>query len=298
MHELIKIAKGIINPGDLNPGGALRPEASERLISLIAATGFMKNVTTRRMGKMSADVSVIGIAARSLVRVAEGATPSDAQRLGATQHGATLTALPVQLFPQMSLSTLRDNANNPNLVAEVEQLLANRMEAELEDLAFNGVNDNNSGGFTTLNKGWIQIASETGSATVKVNIDPGGTQTWRQALKAVYDACPDVYRPQSAFVMSEADADAYAFEVANTVSGSAFVAESPLRRFLGRPILTSPYCPAGKLLFTPPQNLLFGITTEIWQKRRWDDDARALRWVFDFAVDYEIAIKEACVYGY
>ncbi|WP_114649109.1 phage major capsid protein [Pseudothauera hydrothermalis] len=297
MHDLIRIAKGMIGPGDLNPGGQLRPEAADRLISLISASGFMANVTTRRMKKLTADVSVIGVVARSLVRVAEGQSPTDAQRLGATQHGCTLTALPVQLFPQMSLSTLRDNADNPALVAEVEKLLSDRMEAELEDLAFNGTADDNSGGFTTLNKGWIQVAADA-AATPKVNIDPGGTQTWRQALKAVYDACPDVYRPQSAFVMSEADADAYAFEVAGTVSGTAYIAESPLRRFMGRPILTSAYCPAGKVLFTPPQNLIFGMTTEIWQKRRWDDDARALRWVFDFAVDYEIAIKQACVYGY
>ncbi len=297
MHDLIKIAKGMINPGDLNPGGQLRPQAAERLITLIASAGFMKNVTTRRMRKMSADVSVLGIAARSLVRVPEGQTPTDAQRLGATQSGCMLTALPVQLFPQMALSALRDNADNPNLVAEVEAALANRMEAELEDLAFNGVADDNSAGFTTLNKGWVQIASESGT-TVKVDIDPSGAGGWRAALKAIFDACPDVYRPQAAFVMNEGDADAYAYELGQHVTGSALVADSPLRRFLGRPILTSPYCPAGKLLFTPPQNLIFGISTDIWQKRRWDDDARALRWVFDFAVDFEIAVKQACVYGY
>lgn len=298
MHDLIKIAKGIIGPGDLNPGGQLRPEAAERLITLVSSTGFIKNVTTRRMAKMSADVSVLGIAARSLVRVPEGQTPSDAQRLGATQSGCTLTALPVQLFPQMSLSTLRDNANNPNLVADVEAAIANRMEAELEDLAFNGTADDNSGGFTTLNKGWVQIASEVGNPTVKVDIDPTLSGGWRAALKAVFDACPDVYRPLAAFIMNEGDADAYAYELGQQVTGQALVADSPLRRFLGRPILTSPYCPAGKVLFTPPQNLIFGISTEIWQKRRWDDDARALRWVFDFAVDYEIAVKQACVYGF
>ncbi len=297
MHDLIKIAKGMINPGDLNPGGQLRPQAAERLITLIASAGFMKNVTTRRMRKMSADVSVLGIAARSLVRVPEGQTPTDDQRLGATQSGCMLTALPVQLFPQMALSALRDNADNPNLVAEVEAALANRMEAELEDLAFNGVADDNSAGFTTLNKGWVQIASES-DTTVKVYIDPSDAGGWRAALKAIFDACPDVYRPQAAFVMNEGDADAYAYELGQHVTGSALVADSPLRRFLGRPILTSPYCPAGKLLFTPPQNLIFGISTDIWQKRRWDDDARALRWVFDFAVDFEIAVKQACVYGY
>jgi HK97 family phage major capsid protein len=296
MHDLVKIAKGIINPGDLNPGGQLRPEASERLISMISSTGFMKNVTTRRMRRMSADVSVLDIAARSLVRIAEGATPADAQRLGATQSGCTLLALPVQLFPQMSLSTLRDNADNPNLVSEVEAALSNRMEAELEDLAFNGTLDDNSSGFTTLNKGWVQIASEHAN-TPKVDIDVPNAG-WVNSLKAVLDACPDVYRPQAAFIMNESDADGYYFEVADSTSGLPLIVESPLRSFMGRPILTSPYMPAGKVLFTPPQNLIFGISTEIWQKRRWDDDARALRWVFDFAVDYEIAIKQACVYGY
>lgn len=296
MHDLIKIAKGIIQPGDLNPGGTLRPEASERLISLIFGDPFMRQVTTRRMRRMSADVQVWGVETRKLVRVPEGQTPSTAQIVGGSQAGCTLTALPVQLFPTLSLSFLRDNADNPQLVSDVEASFAQQFANEYLDLAFNGTLDDNSGGFTTLNKGWVQIASEH-AATPKVNIDPA-TNGWRASLKSMLDALPAQYRPTAAFIMNTGDADDYAYELGATVTGMPQVAESPLRRFMGIPIITTAYMPAGNALLTPSKNLIFGMHSEMVQTRRFNERARAIEWTFDTACDYEIAIKDACVYGY
>jgi len=298
MHDLIKIAKGIVQPGDLNPGGTLRPEASERLISLVFADDFLTRITTRRMNKLSADVQVWGVETRKLVRVPEGQMPSAAQIVGGTQYGCTLTALPVQLFPTLSLSFLRDNANNPQLVADVEKSFATQFAAEYLDLGFNGTADDNSLGWATLNKGWVQIASES-AACPKVNIDPTGlNKNWRTELKAMLDQLPERFRPQAAFIMNTGDADAYAFELAGFVTGMPLAGDSPLRRFLGIPIITSPYMPAGKVLLTPPKNLVFGLHTEVVATRRFNERARAIEWTFDTACDYEIAVKQACVYGY
>jgi hypothetical protein len=298
MHDLIKIAKGLVQPGDLNPGGTLRPEASERLISLVFADDFLKNVTTRRMNKLSADVQVWGVETRKLVRVPEGQTPSAAQIVGGTQYGCTLTALPVQLFPTLSLSFLRDNANNPQLVSDVEASFATQFANEYLDLGFNGTAEDNSAGWATLNKGWVQIASEA-AACPKVNIDPTAAgKNWRTEMKAMLDALPERFRPQAAFIMNTADADAYAFELAGFVTGVPLAADSPLRRFMGIPIIPSPYMPAGKVLLTPPQNLVFGLSTEMVATRRFNERARAIEWTFDTACDYEIAVKQACVYGY
>jgi len=301
-NELEQIAKGMIGPGDLNPGGALRPQQAERLISMVFSNGLMEKVTTRRMRRTQADVAVMDIANRSLTRVPQGSEPTDAQRIGANEHGTTLHALPVQLFPQIGLDYLRDNADNKELVSEVEAGFATRMEAELEDLAFNGIDDTfveydsanpDTTGWVTLNKGWIQVATDSAD-TKTASIDPG-TNGWQDSLKTARDALPEMYRPNAAIFMNTADADAYAYELGQHVTGTALTADSPLRRFLGAPIITSPYIPAGTVLVTPPKNLVFGLTTEIWQQKRWDYDARALRYTFDTACDYEIAVKQACV---
>ncbi|WP_170210756.1 phage major capsid protein [Tepidiphilus succinatimandens] len=297
MHELVKLAKGVIQPGDLTPGGTLRPEASERLISLVFDDPFLTKITTRRMGKLSADVMAFDVASRQLVRVPEGTEPSAAQIANGSGVGCTLRALPVQLFPTLSLSFLRDNANNPQLVSDVEASFARKFALEYLDLGFNGTNDDNSAGFLTLNKGWVQIASEATSDTVKVNIDPGANG-WRASLKQLLDALPAQYRAQAAFIMNTGDADTYAMELGTHVTGSALVAESPLRRFLGVPIIDNPYMPAGKVLLTPPTNLVFGLHTEMVQTRRFNERARAVEWTFDTACDYEIVVKQACVYGY
>lgn len=411
-HELVRLAKGLIDAGDLNPGGAMRPEAAERLISMVFSYGTLRNFTTRRMRRMTADIAVMSLSSRSLVRVAEGSDPSDGQRLGASQYGCTLTALPVQLFPQITLSWIRDNADNPNLVTEVETQFATLIEAELEDLAFNGTDDDYSGSaWLELNEGWIQIATDDGNCP-KVNIAPGtsvaatlatgvvannnaltwtarqagssgnniavtlkdpagnnqslsvtvyqsnvgahilvslatgvagaitstgatvkaaieasadadslvsvahtGASTgaaavvavgksylsgcesigWRDSLAAAVAGLPAAYRPQTAIIMNIGDADDYWLEVAQHVTGQPLATEAPLRRFSGYPIITSPYMPAGKVLVTPPQNLVVGMTTDIWMKKRWDDDARALRYVYDTACDFQIAVKQACV---
>lgn len=298
MHDLIKIAKGIVQPGDLTPGGTLRPEASERLISLVFEDDFLTRVTTRRMSKLTADVQVWGVETRKLVRVPEGQTPSSAQIVGGGQYGCTLSALPVQLFPTLSLSFLRDNKDNPNLVADVEASFATQFANEYLDLGFNGTADDNSGGWATLNKGWVQIASESAN-TAKVDIDPTGAgKNWRTELKAMMDALPERFRATAAFVMNTGDADSYAFELAGFVTGQPLAGDSPLRRFMGVPIIATPWMPAGKVLLTPPANLVFGISTEMVATRRFNERARALEWTFDTACDYEIAVKQACVYGY
>lgn len=296
MHELVRLAKGLIGPGELNPGGALRPEASERLIGLVFEAGFMKNVTTRRMKRLTADVGVFDLPRRSLVRVAEGSEPSAGQKVDPAEHGTTLTALPCQLYADIPLSFLRDNQDNPTVVSDLEASFARLFEGEFEDLAFNGTADTGAS-FLELNRGWLDIADDT-VACPKVDIDPTAAGGWRAALKAALAAVPDQWRPQVSIVMNEGDADAYGFELGGHVTGTALVADSPLRRFLGRPIITSQFMPAGKALVTPPKNLVFGLTTDVRAEKQWSQRKRALEYTYDWACDYEIAIKSACVLAY
>ena len=298
MIDLVALAKGLIGPNDLANGGEMSPQAASRLISMVFKDAFLEKITTERMTRLERDVDVLDIARRQLVRVAQGAEPNADQTPGASEFGCVLRALSVQLFPTLKLDFLRANKDNPNLPKMVEDGFATRLQTDLVDLAFNGVGDTGEGAtpeakFLNLNKGWVQIAKDAANTTKK-DIDPA-VDTWTVTLAEIMDAADTRYRANSVFVMNEADADAYGRELGAHVTGTALRADSPLRRFEGKPIEAHPLMPKGHVLFTPLKNLVFGIHTDIRRDRGYHTRKRVLEYTFDQAVDFEIAVKAACV---
>ncbi|MEG9884171.1 MAG: hypothetical protein V6Z86_06060 [Hyphomicrobiales bacterium] len=300
INDLVAVAKGIIGPNDLANGGELRPQAASRLISMVFKDAFLAKVTTEKMLRLTKDVDVIDIMRRQLVRVPQGADPDTSDFADAAEFGCVLTALPVQMFPTLSLDFLRENKDNPNLVREVETGFNTRLSADLVDLAFNGAADDNEGStrearFLGLNKGWIQTLREADKAP-KVTISPA-KDGWIASLRAVIDAGDDRWRAASVIMMNTADADAYARELNAPITGKAMHADSPLRRFEGHAIEAHPLMPRGVVIFTPLKNLVYGMHTDIRRDRSWHARKRVLEYTFDLAIDYEVAVKQAAVLG-
>lgn len=300
LHDLVALAKALIGPQDLANGGEMSSQAASRLISMVFKDDFLSKVTTETMSRLTKDVDVIDIMRRQLVRVPQGNDPDDGDTVDAAEFGCKLTALDVQLFPTLKLDFLRDNKDNPNLMQMVEDGFNTRLQADLVDLAFNGVADDGVGAnraakFIRLNKGWVQILTEAATAP-KVDIDPA-TDGWIASLRTVHDASDVRFRRNSVFLMNEADADAYSREVNAPVTGSAVNLDSPARRFEGKTIESHPDMPAGKVIFTPLKNLVFGVHADIRRDRAYHSRKRVLEYTFDMAVDYEVAVKQAAVLG-
>lgn len=300
MDDIVALAKSLIGPADLANGGELRPQAASRLISMIFEDDFLKKVTTESMSRLTKDVDVIDIMRRQLVRVAQGNDPEVGDTVDPAEFGCKLTALDVQLFPTLKLDFLRENKDNPNLTQTVEKGFNTRLTADLVDLAFNGVADNGAGAnraakFIRLNKGWVQILIYAANAP-KVVIDPA-TDGWIATLRAVKDASDMRFRRNSVMLMNEADADAYSREVNAPVTGTAVNLDSPARRFEGHTIESHPDMPAGRVIFTPLKNLVFGVHADIRRDRSYHSRKRVLEYTFDMAVDYEVAVKQAAVLG-
>lgn len=299
INDLVALSKGLIGPNDLANGGELRPQAASRLISMVFKDGFLSKVTTEKMLRLTKNVDVIDIMRRQLVRVPQGADPEAKDFADAAEFGCELKALSVQLFPTLSLDFLRENKDNPNLVREVETGFNTRLSSDLVDLGFNGSGDDNEGKareerFLRLNKGWVQCLREADKAG-KVTIDPA--KGWIASLRAVIDAGDDRWRATSVILMNTADADAYARELNAPITGKAMHADSPLRRFEGHAIEAHPLMPRGVVIFTPLKNLVYGMHTDIRRDRAWHARKRVLEYTFDFAVDYEVAVKQAAVLG-
>lgn len=298
IDDVVALAKSLIGPNDLANGGTLTPQRADKLISMIMADTFLTKINTVKMSRLERNIDAIDVAARQLVRVPQGDEPEDGQTANAGEHGAILRALTVQLFPTLTLDFLRENKDNPQLLQMVEKAFVTRLRNDLVDLGFNGTHDDSGGAtqaekFLRLNKGWVQIALDHADAP-KIDIDPA-TDTWKATLGAIMETGDEKWREQSTFVMNLADADKYAEELGSHVTGTPLTAESPLRRFNGLPIEANPRMPRGKVLFTPLMNLAHGVHTDIQQDKEYHKRRRALEYTFDMAVDYEIAVKQACV---
>lgn len=300
MEDFVALAKSLIGPTDLANGGTLTPQRADKLISMIFADNFLSKITTIKMARLERDLDAIDVAARQLVRVPQGLEPSDDQTANAGEYGAVLRALTVQLFPTLKLDFLRENKDNPQLVQMVEKAFMTRLQNDLVDLGFNGENDDGGGTtqaekFLRLKKGWIKVAEEADAAP-KLEIDPS-IDTWKGSLAAIMGAGDERWREQSTFVMNLADADAYAEELGAHVTGTPLTADSPLRRYNGLPIEANPRMPRGTVMFTPLKNLGHGIHTIVQQDKEYHKRKRVLEYTYDMAVDYEIAVKQACVLG-
>jgi len=301
IDDVVALAKSLIGPNDLANGGTLTPQRADKLISMIYADPFLAKVNTVKMTRLERNIDAIDVAARQLVRVPQGEEPSDGQTANAGEYGAVLRALTVQLFPTLTLDFLRENKDNPQLLQMVEKAFVTRLQNDLVDLAFNGINDDGGGAtqaekFLRLNKGWLKIAMDHADAP-KVVIDPA-TDTWKASLAQIMNAGDERWRAQSTFVMNLADADEYAAELGAHVTGTALTAESPLRRYNGLPIEANPRMPRGKVMFTPLMNLAQGIHTDVQQDKEYHKRRRVLEYTFDMATDFEIAVKQACVLGH
>lgn len=301
MIDLVALAKGLIEPEDLRNGSGLVAQQASKLITMLFADPFLAKITTERMRRLTKQIDVLDIMRRQLVRVPQGKEPPDDQTVDAAEFGSNLKALPVQLFPTLTLEFLRDNKDNPNLVTEVEKGFNTRLGNDLVDLGFNGVADDEAGAtraekFIRLNKGWVQLVKDA-QHSPKVDID-APTDGWISCLQNVVDAADENFAPNSVLIMNHRDAGQYARELNAPITGTAMHAESPTRQFEGIPIEAHPLMPRGHVMFTPLKNLVFGVHTTILRDRAYKSRKRALEYTFDMDVDYEVAVKQAAVLGY
>ncbi|OQY56421.1 MAG: hypothetical protein B6247_03985 [Candidatus Parabeggiatoa sp. nov. 2] len=291
-HSLVRVAKGYIEPQDFRVGGELRPEQSERVINMIVEDKFLSRVTVERMSRNDKDVEVFDIKPRQLKRVPEGREPTEQELSGVKEHGCILHAKPVNLFVNIKLTTLRNNADKPGLVTMLNQSFNTVFQNDLTDLGFVGKGEDGSD-FENLHKGWLKIAEESSDAP-KVEIQPSSV-SWIDKLAAIKKASDKLYRPTSVFIMSPNDIMEYDVQLGKMITGAPIIADEAGHRFLRQPTVASNYMPDGHVLYTPIKNLILGVNKLIRRSGQWHAMRRCFEFVYDMSVDYEIYIKKACV---
>jgi hypothetical protein len=286
--EIIKAA-GNMGAADFTLSGNLTPEASHTLIdAIVDSSAFLKKVETVKTNSLQRDLTAIDLANNILVQLAEGTRPTEAQRQKATAIGATLSLKPAQLFGFIGRSALEDNQHNPRFEEQTFNAFAKSFGNNLTNLGFVGTTDVYDASFTTLNKGWVEIA-KTDANTVKGTYVASDTVTER--LTALAESINPDALADSAILISPADYQAYNKEL-SALNAPSYLIEGNAPRILGAPLEVNKFMPQGVYIATPLKNLVLGVGLGIQRERFYDPEERGLKYVFSVYQDYEILIKK------
>lgn len=289
--KLIQLAKGSISPEDIEQSGILTPAQSNDMLEAIKDNNaFLKEITYSRQAKLKGSVDAYDIADGSLVRVEEGVEPTDEQLAGMSNIGCALDMLNVQLFADVTFSTIRNNQYNTKFLTEMFQRFTTKFGNELVHLGFVGYeNDNLDNEFARLNKGWVHLAqnsTDTKKATYAVD------SKIADRLKALIDVVHDDVVGEAAIIMNPRDYQTYLLETGLDTAEVSLVVNAEAKSFLGYPIKVQGKMPQGVYMSTPLKNLAFGICNEIFRSQKWHDRKRVVQYTFDVACDYGIVIDK------
>ncbi len=309
--KLRELVEEIQKTGELTPsavyvGGTLRPEQSNRWINLIVSKSpILSMVSVDKSSKLNKDINVREFITGVLQRVPQGTDPTTYTKY--TNVGKQLRMLDAQLFAQITLDYLRDNQDKPSLENETAAYLADVYARDITKLAFVGIADDYSLTdvskklFTHLNKGWPQLMKES-TDTHKVDINDyitSGTVNWASFLGAIITSLPEIYKSSSCrILMNTADYEEYCSQIGNMTGAVNFLISGQVKQYLGYPIEVVQVMPSKTVIFTPMQNLVYGVNTNVERYRELSGTKRAIDYTYDSAFDFEVAVDDAAVIGF
>lgn len=303
MARITAIAEEFLKSGEFKPeminvGTTLRAEESDRFYDLVRDNSdFMKLISIEKCNRLKKDVNVWEFIQEVLQRIPEGKEPDEYTSF--KNVGKQLDLAEATLFSFIPLSFLEDNARKPNIESMIEAQLSTIYGRDVVRLGFLGVKEDNSSGFATLNKGWVQQAKDAAN-TPKINAtsyeDTDGDVDWEALLSDMIEALPKIYKSESAaFVMNKADHEKYARQIGNRVAAHPILFSGETLTPFGYKIVIQNDMPSKHVLFGPLKNLVFGHGTEVKRFRELSGVKRCINYTVTSYFDYQIAVDEAAV---
>jgi hypothetical protein len=287
LGEILK--SGSMSAINTSLSGTLTPEQSHNFIDVIKDnSAFLPKITVEKMGRLTKELDAWDVARGILVRVPSGERPTEEQRKKLGLVGCKLDAKAVQLFARILQDALEDNKSNPKFEEQTFESFSKAFGNDLVYLGFVGNSDTYDGTFETLNKGWIEIAKES-SETTKATY--AATESITGRLTAIAKSIhPDVLN-DSVILISAADYQRYNEELSAKAAANILI-EGSAKKVLGVPLEIQPFMPNGVYMATPLKNLVLGTVIDIRRNRWYDNEERALKYVFEVYCDYEIVVKK------
>ncbi|MDY6120425.1 MAG: P2 family phage major capsid protein [Campylobacter sputorum] len=291
LNEILKASMGAI---DTTLSGSLTPEQAHNFIDVVKDnSGFLQKINVVKMGRLTKEVDAWDVAKGVLVRVPSGEKPTEEQRKKLGLIGTKLDAKSVQLFARILQDALEENKHNPKFEEETFNVFSKAFGSDLALLGFVGNSDTYANTFETLHKGWLQVAKDASEST-KITYAKA-TESMSNRLKTLVKSINPDIKSDCVILINPADVADYNEELSKLNSPTHLI-EAGAKKILGVPFEETNLIPKGEYLATPLKNLLLGMVLDIRRNRWYDAEERALKYVFDVFVDYEIAIKKWVTY--
>ncbi len=285
------LKSGSISPTDVTLNGSLTPAQSHNFVKVVQDNSdFLKKVTVVKMGRIEKEVDAWDVARGILVRVPSGDKPTEAQRRKLNLAGCKLKSQSVQLFARILQDTLEDNADNPKFEEETFATFMSAFGNDLSYLGFVGIADEyDNVNFNTLNKGWIQVAKDHAD-TKKIEYIAADTTVTQRLATIAKNLHPDA-KKDTVILVSSADMMTYNEELAENAAAGLLI-NGNANKILGVPLEEHQDVEEGIYMATPLKNLVLGMGLSIRRSRYYDQEERALKYIFEVYNDYEIAVKK------
>jgi HK97 family phage major capsid protein len=271
-------------------GGYLNAEQSDTFYrKLIDEPTLIGNVRTVQMRSPRMNIDTIGFGSRIL-----RAAPSSGIALNADQRvrpafgQVNLETEEVIAEVRIPYDALEDSIERGNLENTIMQMLTSRVSLDLEELLING-DTNSADAYLALFDGALALAGHTVDGTTLNAID-------KDVFKSALQEMPTQYLRNLAamnFLMSWHNVIEYRDTLAgrSTGAGDDFYLNRPTVTAFGVPIAPAALMPNNEILFTYPQNLIFGIQRDIMIET--DKDIRSRNLIVVLTMRIAIQCEEA-----
>ena len=290
-HDLVKFAKGAIEPGDIAVNGTIDPTRAAKFIDLIQNQNqLLKKVTVIPMESLKTTYDVWDAQNGILVRVDEGKEPTAAELKKLQNEGRELDAKAMQLFADLTRGTILNNQHRPDFTAWLDKKFATKFANEMVYLGFVGKKDTYSPKvFENLNKGWLQVAQdETGTNKTTYAADDSMVARLEKLVNVADDSMGD----DAKIFIHRKDFIKYCIEVGKSTNTAQLLIDAAAQGFAGYGFEVTNNMPSGTYMLTPPKNLVFGMVSKIYRSREWNGRKRAVEYTFDVYADYDIAVPK------
>jgi len=278
----------------ISDGGYLNAEQSDTFYrKLIDEPTLLGNVRTVQMRSPRMNIDTIGFGSR-ILRAAPSSgvsLPAD-QRVRPAFGQVNLETEEVIAEVRIPYDALEDSIERGNLENTIMQMLTGRVSLDLEELLING-DTSSSDPYLALHDGALALAGHTYDGSALTAID-------KDAFKAALQEMPTQYlRNLTAmnFLMSWHNVIEYRDTLAtrSTGAGDDFYLNRPTVSAFGVPIVPAALMPNDEILFTYPQNLIFGVQRDIMIETDKDITSRVLIVVLTMRIAIQAEEADAIV---
>jgi HK97 family phage major capsid protein len=287
-------------------GGLLDAEQNDRFIQNLTDTDtIMRLIRTVPMNSSSQKINKIGFGSNIMKPASQNSAAStalhagrrltEAHRSKPTTSQVVMNTSEVMAEVRFGYEVLEDNIEKGNLENTLLAMISNKMAEELEKLLIQG-----DAGATGGVDPWLDLFDGLLELSTARIYDAGGAPASASVFNTAMKLLPTKYRANKNAMrwMSSMDTESdYRLAVASRGTGlgdAVLTGNAPLP-VLGVPMIGAAFMPNSKMLFTNPQNCIFGVQRNIRLETDRDISAREVLIVVTMRIAVAIEETDAVV---